>query len=516
MMVSWSTFALLAATTAAPQATLLDFYSDYCPPCKQMMPVVQRLEAAGYPVQKINVSQQPQVAQQYGVRGVPCFVMVAGGREVDRVKGLTSLARLQQMYQRAGFRPQTQQQPQPQQQPQHAFAKGAPAPASQVRGQSPDTSLAPQGFKPAQRSAPAGPPTRLKSVELARDFARAAAPTGPRHSTESAVRKALAASVRIKIADASGHSYGSGTIIDCHGEEALVLTCAHIFRDSQGKGRIKVDLFDGGRHRTVPGNLISYDLKRDVGLVSIRPGRSIKPVAVGGVAVRPQRGERVFSIGCDRGADPSVRQSRVTAVNKYLGAANIEAAGAPVDGRSGGGLFRADGTLVGVCNAADPQDDEGLYAALPTVHAQLDDAKLSFVYDRRPVSDSERSFEHQEAVAATAPGANDRFPVPATQPAKGLHPPLTPLNTGQQKLLAALRDRTDDAEVICIVRSRSNPRQENEVIVVSEPTDRFLNLLAEQGGSPDGTRDTSLHISRQANQAPFQRPQNQTILRGQR
>ena len=52
----------------------------------------------------------------------------------------------------------------------------------------------------------------------------------------------IAASVRLRVEDADGHSCGSGTIIDARGGEALILTCGHIFRDSKGKGRIEVDL----------------------------------------------------------------------------------------------------------------------------------------------------------------------------------------------------------------------------------------------------------------------------------
>ena len=48
--------------------------------------------------------------------------------------------------------------------------------------------------------------------------------------------------MRLRIDDADGHSVGSGTIIDTRSGEALVLTCGHIFRDSQGKGKITIDL----------------------------------------------------------------------------------------------------------------------------------------------------------------------------------------------------------------------------------------------------------------------------------
>ena len=53
--------------------------------------------------------------------------------------------------------------------------------------------------------------------------------------------------------DANGHSYGTGTIIDARGGEALVLTCGHIFRDSDGKGPITIDLVGLETPRQVAG-----------------------------------------------------------------------------------------------------------------------------------------------------------------------------------------------------------------------------------------------------------------------
>ncbi len=100
----------------------------------------------------------------------------------------------------------------------------------------------------------------------------------------------------MRVEDPDGRSCGSGTIIDSRGDEALVLTCGHLFRDSQGKGRITVDLFGSGEPQQVAGRLVSFDLTRDVGLVAIRtPG----PVAVARLAppeyqrqTRAARGER--------------------------------------------------------------------------------------------------------------------------------------------------------------------------------------------------------------------------------
>ncbi|MFM7973816.1 MAG: serine protease, partial [Pirellula sp.] len=84
-----------------------------------------------------------------------------------------------------------------------------------------------------------------------------------------------------------------------------------------------------------------------------------------------REGDPVFSLGCDHGDVPSRRDSRVTKLNRYMGSANIETAGAPVQGRSGGGLFNSSGELLGVCFAADAQLDEGLYCGTRSVLDRL-------------------------------------------------------------------------------------------------------------------------------------------------
>ena len=126
--------------------------------------------------------------------------------------------------------------------------------------------------------------------------------------------------------------------------------------------------------------MISYDLKRDVGLVFIRAPGPIAAARLAPPGYKVNKGDRVASVGCDNGKDPAVRQSYVTSLNRYAGPANLQVAGQPTEGRSGGGLFSADGMVIGVCNARDPQDQEGYYAALDTICAQLDDAHLAFAY----------------------------------------------------------------------------------------------------------------------------------------
>jgi hypothetical protein len=231
-----------------------------------------------------------------------------------------------------------------------------------------------------------------------------ASPTTPRSQGGALEQRLLAATARLRVDDSRGaggqtaFSSGTGTIIDAGEGEALILTCAHIFRDSQGKGAIAVDLFSPGGPRGIPGKLIGYDMNLDVALVAIRPGVDVTPVPVAPAGYRPRRGEPVISIGCNKGADPTVQRSCVTDTDRVRRPPTTRVAGQPVVGRSGGGLFNAQGQIIGVCYAADQQDNLGFYAALNSVHAELDRKNLSFVYRQRPGHESiESRLSHTRA-----------------------------------------------------------------------------------------------------------------------
>lgn len=78
---------------------LIDFYADWCGPCKMMSPVVEELakEYEGKAkVAKINVDQEPEIAEKYDVMSIPNFVFIKNGKLVDQQIGATAKAKLVQ------------------------------------------------------------------------------------------------------------------------------------------------------------------------------------------------------------------------------------------------------------------------------------------------------------------------------------------------------------------------------------------------------------------------------------
>jgi len=67
---------------------MVDFYSNSCPPCRQLAPTVEELaeEYEGRAVVcKINVEHAPDLAQRYGIQGIPAVVFFQSGQEVQRL-----------------------------------------------------------------------------------------------------------------------------------------------------------------------------------------------------------------------------------------------------------------------------------------------------------------------------------------------------------------------------------------------------------------------------------------------
>lgn len=69
---------------------MIDFFADWCGPCKMLMPIVEEL-AGEYEgkvnILKLDVDESQDLAQKYGVMSIPTLVFIKNGDEVDRITG---------------------------------------------------------------------------------------------------------------------------------------------------------------------------------------------------------------------------------------------------------------------------------------------------------------------------------------------------------------------------------------------------------------------------------------------
>lgn len=68
---------------------LLDFYADWCGPCRMVSPLVDEIaeENSQYLVAKVNVDKAPELAAEFGVASIPTLVVLKNGVEVNRSLG---------------------------------------------------------------------------------------------------------------------------------------------------------------------------------------------------------------------------------------------------------------------------------------------------------------------------------------------------------------------------------------------------------------------------------------------
>lgn len=79
---------------------LVDFYADWCGPCKMMAPLIDQLAARHQGtalVVKLDTDRAPRTAQRFGIRGIPTTIVFRDGREAAREVGAVPVAKLEEM-----------------------------------------------------------------------------------------------------------------------------------------------------------------------------------------------------------------------------------------------------------------------------------------------------------------------------------------------------------------------------------------------------------------------------------
>lgn len=80
---------------------LVDFYADWCGPCRMVSPVVDQIanEHPEYKVVKVNVDEQPELASKFNVMSIPALFVVSNGQVVNKSVGAKPKAQILSMLQ---------------------------------------------------------------------------------------------------------------------------------------------------------------------------------------------------------------------------------------------------------------------------------------------------------------------------------------------------------------------------------------------------------------------------------
>src|SRR5262245_55604910 len=82
---------------------LVDFWAEWCGPCKALAPTVDQVAQKNdgkAKVVKLNVDDNNDTAQRYGIKGIPTLILFKGGSEAERVVGATSKENISRMIDR--------------------------------------------------------------------------------------------------------------------------------------------------------------------------------------------------------------------------------------------------------------------------------------------------------------------------------------------------------------------------------------------------------------------------------
>ena len=69
--------------------TLVDFYAEWCGPCKMLSPIIEEIatELSDVKIVKLNIDEHGDIAQKYGVMSIPTLILFKDGKEIDKSIG---------------------------------------------------------------------------------------------------------------------------------------------------------------------------------------------------------------------------------------------------------------------------------------------------------------------------------------------------------------------------------------------------------------------------------------------
>lgn len=422
LMLLVAMFDAETGATSPPEVELLDFTASYCQPCQQMVPILQRMQKDKFPVRRIDISEEPELARRFNVDRVPTLVLMVQGKEAKRFIGLTDEAELRDQMNRAARRLAETREPTkvaasdlP---PGLASTSGTDEAVAEPEATTETSSESKSSLKDVFRNLLGG---NKKTAAMQFPTLRAQSPEAD--SQMDGLLTAEAATVRVKVAGVSSkdgkriQDVGTGTIVYSAAGQAIILTCAHVFLDMSTKdAKIEIEVFENGKPLSYPASLIGGDHNSDLAFLKIQSTKIMPAVRLTAAAPSVSKDQSLVSFGCNGGADPTLLTTKIVDINRYNGPANLVCAVDPQSGRSGGGLFDANGSLVGVCSCADRMLKEGLYMAHAPIIELVNHLKLTSILATPAPTGGEDASSAFAAMLDGDTGASEKQPAPVKTP----------------------------------------------------------------------------------------------------
>jgi thioredoxin 1 len=86
------------------EPVVVDFYADWCPPCKMVSPILENLSTeyqGKVSFLKVNVDEEPGLASQFGIMSIPTVIFFAGGKVSDAIIGAVPAPRYREKIEQA-------------------------------------------------------------------------------------------------------------------------------------------------------------------------------------------------------------------------------------------------------------------------------------------------------------------------------------------------------------------------------------------------------------------------------
>lgn len=487
-----------------PDVVLLDFTASYCPPCQQMVPVLERMERDQFPIRKIDTTQHPETTKEYKVDRLPTMVLLVEGKEVKRYVGLTAEEELRQAMNDAARKLDMQRRAAASRRQVEPVAGRSQESFEDFASRQPPTPDPAVAQSNAPRSGIGGLFDRMKNTFTGsssrnevqeKPDVRAQSPDTA--NPQNPVTVPMQATVRVRLDDGEFSDVGTGTIVHSAVGQSTILTCAHIFKD--GNARVEVEFFRGDQVLKYAASVVGGNRDSDIAFIRIQNKAPLPTAPMLAGKLNVQANDRVFSIGCNGGNDPTVLSQNVARVNYFDGPENIVCDVEPVQGRSGGGLFNSAGQLIGVCGGAFKGKKEGLYTGIGAVRELMTALNLNASFEaedspppifadasqepslndtENPFADDddlfERMFEEEATVFDEAPVFNE---APEKTAAVIDSPPETVRSsavTPPGLMMAASQPAARGTEITVIIE---DPVKGKKVVVIPKPSPWLIELL---------------------------------------